>query len=147
MTDTTYTRDTHSKPDFAGLMNLYGNNYQLLSALLECLDDKKNSIQNKSGYTLKIHKKHQSRYTQNMELHYSFHTRRRGRKITVAIASFKVKLYLDTRQVAVTSSEIQLKKIFPIHRVLLSLQTKWYHNQCLRIVLRSFWGLHTSASC
>ncbi len=138
MTDTIYTGDTHSKPDFAGLMNLYENNYRLLSTLLEYLDDNKNSIRNKNGYTLKIHKRHRSRYTQNIDLHYSFHTRRRGRKITVAIASFKVQLYSDTRQAAVVCSQIRLKKTFPIRRLLVSLQTKWYYNRCLRAVLRSF---------
>ncbi len=138
MTDTIYVRHTHFKPDLAGLMNLYGNNYRLLSTLLEYLDDNQNSIRNKNGYTLKIHKGRHSRYTQNMDLHYSFHTRRRGRKITVAIASFKVQLYLDTRQVAVVCSQIQLKKSSPIRSLLLSLQTKWYYNRCLGTVLRSF---------
>ena len=145
MTDTIYIGDTHSKPDFAALMNLYGNNYRLLSALLEYLGDNENFIRNKNGYALKIHKRHRSRYTQNIDLHYSFHTRRRGRKIIVAIASFKVQLYLDTRQAAVVCSQIQLKKAFAARRLLLSLQTKWYYNQCLRAVLKSFFTRRISA--
>ena len=138
MINTRYARDAHSKPNFAGLMNLYGNNYQLLDTLLEYMDDNKNYIRNKNGYTLKIHKKHRSRYTQNIDLHYSFHTQRRGRKVIVAIASFKVQLYLDTRQAAVVCGQIRLKESLPIRRLLLSLQTKWYYNQCLRAILRSF---------
>ena len=144
MIDTINVRHTHSKPDFSRLMNLYENNYRLLSTLLEYLDDNQNSIRNKNGYTLKIHKKHQTRYTQNIDLHYSFHTQRRGRKIIVAIASFKVRLYLDTRQVEVVYSEVQLKNSFSICRLFLSLQTKWYYNQCLRAVLRSFFTRRTS---
>ena len=105
MTHTLHTRNIR-KPNFAGLMNLYGNNYRLLSALLECSEDAENLIRNKDGYTLKIDKRHQSRYTQNINLHYSFHTRRRQRKIAVAIASFKVRLYLDTCQAEVTFSEV-----------------------------------------
>ena len=138
MTDTIYTRDIRSKPDFAGLMNLYGNNYRLLSALLECIDDAESSIQNKDGYTLKIYKRRRSRYTQDIDLHYSFHTRRRERKIAIAIACFKVQLYLDTCQAAVCFSEVELKKPLPRHGFLLSLRAKWYYNQCLRAVLRSF---------
>ena len=144
MTDTINARQTHRKPDFPGLMNLYENNYRLLITLLEYLDNDQNFIKDKKGYTLKIHRKHQTRYTQNIDLHYSFHTQRQGRKIVVAIASFKVRLYLDTRQAEVVYGEIQLKNFFSVRRLLLSLQTKWYYNQCLRAVLRSFFTHHTS---
>ena len=144
MIDMIDTRYAHSKPNFPGLMNLYDNNYRLLSTLLEYLDDNQKSITTPKGYTLKIHKKHQTRYTQNIDLHYSFHTQRQGRKITVAIASFKVRLYLDTCQAEVVCSKIRLKNSLAICRLLLSLQTKWYYNQCLRAVLRSFFTHRTS---
>ena len=141
MTDPLYIKDTCHEPNFAGLMNLYGNNYRLLTTLLECLEDSENSIRSKDGYILKIDKKHQSRYTQNIDLHYSFHARRKQRKIAIAIASFKVRVYLDTCQAEVTLSEVELKKPFPIYGLFLSLRTKWYYNQCLRAVLRSFFAV------
>ena len=138
MNNTIYARNTQSKPNFAGLMNLYGNNYRLLATLMKCLNDNQNSIRNKNNYTLKIRQGHQTRYTQNIELNYSLHTNKRRRKIVIAIARFKVRLYLDTRQAEVICSAVELKKPFPVYRLFLSLQTKWYYNQCLRIILRSF---------
>ena len=146
MTKAIYSGDIQSKPDFVGLMKLYGNNYRLLTALLECSDDTENLIRNRAGYTLRISKKYQSRYTQNLELHYSFHTQKRGRKIVIAIASFKVRLYLDTRQAAVTFGEIELKKPFPIYGLCLSLRAKWFYNCCLGAVLRSFFRLGNGVS-
>lgn len=144
MTETIYTRNIRSKPDFAGLMNLYDNNYRLLTMLLECLDDAENPILNKDSYTLKICQRRRSRYTQNMDLHYSFHTRRAEREIAIAIVSFKVQRYLDTRQAAVTFSEVELKKPPLMHELLLSLRAKWYYNQCLRVVLKSFLPVKTA---
>ena len=140
MIETISARDIQSKPDFVGLMNLYDKNYRLLTTLLESTDDDRDAIRNRGGYTLKIARKHRSRYTQNLDLHYSFHTRRHGRKVVVAIASFKVRLYLDTQQAAVTFSEIQLKKPFPTYGLFLSYRAKWYYNHCLRAVLRSFFA-------
>ena len=140
MTKAIYTERIQSKPDFAGLMNLYGRNYRLLTALLECLDDTESLIRNKDGYILRISEKHRSRYTRNLGLYYSFHTRKRGRKVVIAIADFKVRLYSDTYQAAVIFNEIEIKKPFSTHGFFLSLRAKWYYNHCLGAVLRSFFN-------
>ena len=137
MTDTVYLRNTQLKPNFAGLMNLYRNNYRLLATLMECLNDGENSLQDKKGYTLKIRQIRRSRYTQTVDLHYSLHTKKRKRKIVVAIASFKVRLYLDTRQAEVICDAVELKEPLLTHGLFSSLRKKWYYNQCLRIILLS----------
>jgi len=138
MINTVYNRGNQSNPSFAGLMALYERNYRLMTALIKCIDDRCGVIQNKDGYTLKVVKKSCSSYTENLELYYSFHTQRRGRKIIIAIADFKVRVYLDTCQAAVSYSEIKLKKYLPTHGFLFLCQEKWYYNQCLAGVLRSF---------
>ena len=138
MTKALSTEKIKSKPSFADLMELYARNYRLLSALLEDLDGRHGCIQNKDGYTLKIIKKRSSCYTQYLELHYSFHTYRQNRKIVIAIASFKVCLYLDTAQAAVTVGKIKLKTPLQLPNFSLLFRTKWCHNHCLRVIMRSF---------
>ena len=138
MTDTTYARNIQLKPSFAGLMNLYGNNYRLLATLMECLSNDENLLQDKKGYTLKIRQGRRSRYTQTVDLHYSLHTKKRKRKTIVAIASFKVRLYLDTCQAEVICDAVELREPLLMRGLFLSLRKKWYYNQCLRIILRSF---------
>ena len=135
-----HTERVQSKPNFTGLMELYGRNYRLLTALLECIDGGGGIIQNKAGYTFKVSQKHCSSYTQNLVLHYGLHVQRHGREVVIAIADFKVRLYLDTHQAAVIFSEIKLKQYLPRHGFFVLCRAKWYHNYSLGIILRNFFS-------
>jgi len=139
-----HTLDTRLKPDLVKLMDLYKANYILLKGVQECLGSDRVLLCNEHGYGIEIDKKYQTRYTDNLELHYSLRRQKAGREVVVALVCFKVRLYLDSRQAAVIFSRDELKQVFPVAIPLLSFRSKWYYNSCLKIILSRFFQLPVS---
>lgn len=132
-------RRTGATADFAGLMHLYGCNYQLLNRLCREFNPEPGSgrVTARDGYLLALSVECRTRYTTTMHLVCSFFSRIKTAPPT-PILHFRIRAYHDTRQAEVIQPNLAIAADTRRRRHPESLCLKWRFNYFLSNTLFYF---------
>jgi len=135
-------RDTGATADFAGLMHLYGCNYQLLKRLCRGFNPEPGSgrVTARDGYLLALSVECRTRYTTTLHLVCSFSSSIKTAPPT-PILHFRIRAYHDTRQAEVIRPDPAIAadtRRRPEFRHSESLCLKWRFNYFLGNALSYF---------
>ncbi len=135
------TRAAGVTADFAGLMSLYGCNYQLLDRLCREFDFEPGSgrVIARGDYLLALSVECTTRYTTTIHLVYSFFSDVRSAPLT-PILRFRIRAYHDTRQAEVIQPDLSVAVDTRRRRHPGWLSVKWRFNYFLTNVLSYFHG-------
>lgn len=132
-------RRTGATADFAGLMHLYGCNYQLLNRLCRGFKPEPGSgrVTARDGYLLALSVECSTRYTTTMHLVCSFFSHIKTAPPT-PILHFRIRAYHDTRQAEVIRPNLAIAADTRRRRRPESLCLKWRFNYFLTNTLSYF---------